>query len=38
MIFPHEMTSEERAQKFILIMYHNPDLDSAPDWMHNVAI
>ena len=31
------MTSEERAQKFILIMYHYPDLDSAPDWMYNVA-
>ena len=24
-------------QKFILIMYHYQDLDSAPDWTYNVA-
>ena len=24
-------------QKFILVMYHYQDLDSAPDWMYNVA-
>ena len=37
-LFPCEMTSEKRAQKFILMACHYPDLDSASDWLKQIFL
>ena len=37
-LFPCEMTSEKRAQKFILMACHYPGLDSASDWLKQIFL
>ena len=36
--FPHEMTSEQRLQKFHTIDVRYPDLGNAPDWLKQISL
>lgn len=35
--FPREMASDERAQKSILVTFHQPDLGSAFYWLKQIS-